>query len=183
MITFEKANTKHLKAIFEWLEEPHVKEFWDNSQGHKDDIINFIDGRKTPSEYCDGLFTYWVGSIDNIPYSLIMTLEEKPEYDIPALKKLHLSKQGHTYSLDYMIGNKTYFGKGLGAKTLEAFIEFFTTEYDQQADTFFIDPDVENPKARHVYEKAGFKYIDDFMMAGDGVFTGRRTHFLVKQLF
>ena len=46
-ITFEKATDHHRQTIFSWLEEPHVKEFWDNSQEHKDDIINFLDGRKT----------------------------------------------------------------------------------------------------------------------------------------
>jgi RimJ/RimL family protein N-acetyltransferase len=82
--------------------------------------------------------------------------------------------------MDYTIGNIACFGKGLGAKTLEVFIDFFRSSYDSQADTFFIDPDVTNPRARHIYEKAGFKYIDDFIMEGEGVFAGRKTHFLVK---
>ena len=28
-IHFEKANLTHKELIFNWLEEPHIKEFWD----------------------------------------------------------------------------------------------------------------------------------------------------------
>ncbi|MFU7502122.1 MAG: GNAT family N-acetyltransferase [Candidatus Tisiphia sp.] len=181
-IHFEKANLSHKDTIFNWLKEPHVQEFWDNSQEHKDDILNFINGRIKPSSYVDGLYTYWIGCIYNEPYCLVMTLKEKQEYSILLLKKAYLLKHGHTYSMDYTIDNIAYFGKGLGAKTLEVFINFIRSSYDSQVDTFFIDPDVTNPRARHVYEKVGFKYIDDFIMEGEGVFAGRKTHFLVKRL-
>lgn len=181
-ISFEKANLSHREVIFAWLQEPHVQGFWDNSQGHKDDILNFMHGRKESSDYCDGLYTYWVGSIDGEPYCLVMTLEEKQEYDLPALKKAYLSQYGHTYSIDYMIGNKAYVGKGLGAKTLEAFVEFIRNHHDPQADTFFIDPDITNARAKHVYEQAGFQHVGDFIMDGNGIFAGRVTHFLVKQV-
>lgn len=42
-IHFEKANLTHKETIFSWLEEPHIKEFWDNSKEHKEDILNFIN--------------------------------------------------------------------------------------------------------------------------------------------
>jgi hypothetical protein len=44
-LTFEKASYTHRDIIFQWLAQPHVQEFWDNSQEHKDDIVNFMDGR------------------------------------------------------------------------------------------------------------------------------------------
>lgn len=180
-IHFEKAEFKHKDILFNWLEEPHVKEFWDNSQGHRDDILNFMGGRKEPSSYCDGLFTYWVGFIDEDPYCLVMTIQEKPEYDIAELKKAHLSKYGRSYGIDFMIGNPQYFGKGLAAKTLKKFLEFIRESVDKRADTFIIDPDVSNPRARHVYENAGFEFIGDFIQDGSGVFAGCESHLLVKK--
>ena len=181
-ITFEKATDHHRQTIFSWLEAPHVKEFWDNSQEHKDDIINFLDGRKTKSNYCNGLYTYWIGLIDNIPYAMIMTILEKPEYDIDDIKKAHLSKTGHTYSLDFMIGNKDYFGKGLGSKTLAAFTDFIREEVDSNTDTFIIDPEASNPRATHVYMKAGFEHVGDFLMTGNVSGAGKIHHLLVKKL-
>lgn len=180
-ITFVKADITHKEHVFAWLQESHVQEFWDNSHEHKEDILNFMNGRITPSNYCEGLYSYWIGLIDMVPFSMIMTLQEKRSYDIPQLKKDYLSVTGTTYSVDYMIGNKDYLGKNLGAKTLEQFMIFFRAECDSNADTFLIDPDVTNPRARHVYEKAGFKYVGTFIMDGCGVFTGRQTSLLVKK--
>jgi hypothetical protein len=57
-ITFQKATIIHKDIIFSWLREPHVQEFWDNTQGNKDDILNFIGGRTEPSNYCDGKYIY-----------------------------------------------------------------------------------------------------------------------------
>ena len=31
-IQFEKAELKHIDTIFEWLRQPHMMEFWDNTQ-------------------------------------------------------------------------------------------------------------------------------------------------------
>ncbi len=112
-----------------------------------------------------------------------MTIKEKSGEDCPQIKNDHLSKTGATYSLDYMIGDKDCFGKGLGARTLKLFIEFFRGEFDECADTFFIDPDVTNLRAKHVYEKAGFKHVGDFVMEGSGCFAGRKTHLLVYKWY
>lgn len=34
MIYFVKANITHIDTIFEWLAEPHMMEFWDNTSQH-----------------------------------------------------------------------------------------------------------------------------------------------------
>ncbi len=181
-IRFERVLKLHQKVIFEWLKEPHILEFWDTSQAHKDDILNFIEGRKVPSSYCNGEYVYWIAFIDDVPFAMIMSIQEFAGFKRPKIKDEHLSKSGNTYSLDFMIGSSVHLGKGLGAKTLSQFVDFFRSDVDPQADTFFIDPEADNPRAKHVYEKAGFEYVGDFVMQGDGVFQGRLTHFLVKKI-
>ena len=181
-ISFEKAQPYHEKFIFSWLNKPHVRKFWDNSKAHKDDIINFIQGRKEPSNYAYGQYVYWIGSIENIPYCMMMTIEEKMGKKRPKLKDQYLSKTGTTYGLDFMIGNPNYLGKGLGSLTLISFLEFFKKNSPPpHADTFFIDPDITNPRARHVYGKAGFNFIGDFTMEGGGVFLAVKHTFLYIQ--
>lgn len=69
-ITFEKANLSHEKIIFSWLSEPHMIEFWDNSQEHKDDIVNFIHGRK--QSYFAGTTQYFVGLVDEKPFCIFV---------------------------------------------------------------------------------------------------------------
>jgi len=55
-IHFEKAALKHIDIIFSWLQEKHIQEFWDNSQNHKDDILNFI--YEKPQKYFAGTMKY-----------------------------------------------------------------------------------------------------------------------------
>lgn len=180
-IKFEKVTGAHCDTIFKWLTEPFVQEFWDNTQGHKNDIVNFTEGRKEPSNYCDGKYFYWIASWNGHPFAMLMTIQETAEDHIDDIKLSHLSKTGHTYSLDYMIGDKDYFGKGYGSQTLSDFIDFFREYIDPKADTFLIDPDSANLRAKHVYMKAGFKHVCDFMMEGDVSGAGKLHHLLIKK--
>lgn len=180
-IVFEKAAVKHEGVIFGWLSEPHMVEFWDNTQEHKDDILNFIHGRK--QNYFYGTTNYWVGSIENQPYAFVLTDEIKSsEEDLPDLLRKNLSKNGKTISLDFGIGNKAFLGKGLAAPTLRAFIKFYQREIDQNADTYFIDPGEHNPRAIHVYEQAGFKIVGKEEPATKGGFIGKRSFLMVQRL-
>lgn len=179
-ITFQKATVKDKEIIFSWLAEPHVREFWDNTQEHKNDILNFIQGRIECSSYCDGKYVYWIARVNKQPYAMLMTIQETVIDDIGDLKLSHLSTSGNTYGLDYMIGNTNYLGKGYGAYTLARFIDFFKNKIDVKADTFLIDPEVGNTRARNVYEKAGFRHVGDFIMQENCSGSGKLHHLLVK---
>lgn len=161
-ITFEKVSIEHKESIFEWLEEPHVKEFWDNTPEHKQDIEIFVHGRKEKSPYYNGMFDYWIGLVNNETCALIMTAEIVDEPKLRQSWREHLSKAGKTFSIDFMIGNTKYVGKGLAASILEQFMKFINEKIDSKIDTFIIDPNTNNPRAKHVYEKAGFKTISTF---------------------
>ena len=50
-----------------------------------------------------------------------------------------------------------------------------------KADTFFIDPNKDNLRATHVYEKAGFKLIGSFA-AEQGFFIGKESFLMIKKL-
>lgn len=179
-IKFEKANLSHQETIFKWLNEPHVMKFWDNSEAHKQDIILFLNGRQKESTYFNGLFIYWIATLEGVPYAMLMTIREKSEYDLPAFQRKYLSTTGNTYCIDYMIGNTDYIGKGLGAITLSLFTDFIQICVDVKADTFWIDPVQENPKAIRVYEKAGFVKMEDFIPDESSVFSGKNHFFMIK---
>ncbi|MFA6303164.1 MAG: GNAT family N-acetyltransferase [Legionella sp.] len=181
-ICFEKVNSTHKEIIFSWLAEPHIMASWDTSQGHKDDINNFIEGRVTPSSYANGKYVYWIAKENNQPFSMIMSIQESVDSNINDIKLANLSATGSSYSLDFMIGNKDYYGKGYGARTLSEFIDFFRKEFDPTADTFLIDPAIDNLRAKHVYMKAGFKHVGDFIMIGEVSSAGIPHHLLIKRL-
>jgi RimJ/RimL family protein N-acetyltransferase len=178
---FEKLTSKHLDTIFRWLAEPFVQEFWDNTQAHKDDIANFAHGRKTPSLYGNGKYTYWIARSEDEPFALLMTIQETCKDNMEAIKRENLSKTGYTYSIDYMIGNQDYFGKGYGARTLAEFIDYFRAHVDPKADTFLIDPTYDNSRAKHVYMKAGFEHRANFVMEGNCSGSGKLHYLLIKK--
>ncbi len=180
-ITFKRAAPSHEAAVAEWLDEPHMKEFWDNSPEHFEDIKIFMGGRTVPSPYFGGMFSYWIGLINNEPYSLIMTHEENDATDPPAYFKPYLSKTGKTIGLDFAIGNPKYFGKGLAAPTLKAFMDYFKREIEPDVETYLIDPATTNPRAIHVYQKAGFLIMSEFTQDG-GCFDQSRCFLMVKKV-
>jgi RimJ/RimL family protein N-acetyltransferase len=177
-IHFEKSTLAHQDLIFEWLDEPHMREFWDNSQEHKDDILNFINSRK--QHYFYGTTMYWVGYIDDQPFCFLLSDILLPDQDLTESHRAHLSKIGNTIALDFGIGNKKFLGKGLAAPTLKAFTEFYQETIDPKADTFFIDPNDNNPRAKHVYEKAGFQMVAEFVGEA-GFFKDHKSLLMVKK--
>ncbi len=177
-IHFEKASQQHEKLIFTWLAEPHMMEFWDNTQEHKDDIMNFIHGRK--QHYFYGTTQYWIGFINEEPFCFILSDELlSSQTDLSEAHQNNLSKLGRTVGLDFGIGNTKFLGKGLAAPTLAKFTSFYHEQIDPSADTFFIDPDEDNPRAIHVYEKAGFKLVGEFDVSV-GAFIGHTSYLMIK---
>ncbi len=162
-LEFQKATLRYEQTVLEWLSEPHIQEFWDNSPEHRQDILIFMKGRTEPSPYWNGIFDYWIGCLAGEPYCLLMTSEVLPDQaDLSELWKAHLSKTGRTFSIDFLIGNRKFLGKGLAAPTLKAFAQFVQDQVGCSIDTFFIDPAESNPRAMHVYEKAGFRAVSTF---------------------
>ena len=74
-----------------------------------------MNGRKDVSPYFEGVFDYWIRSVNNEPFCLLMTSEISiHESDLRYVWKSHLSTSGKTCGLDFMIGNPKFLGKGLG---------------------------------------------------------------------
>jgi RimJ/RimL family protein N-acetyltransferase len=76
---------------------------------------------------------------------------------------------------------KEYLGRGLAALTLSAFMIFYKREIDLKADTFFIYPDENNPRAIRVYNKAGFTKVGQYE-ATQGAFIGQNNDLMVKKV-
>ena len=162
-IKFQKTTLRYSQEVLQWLSQPHVQKFWDNSPEHRQDILIFMKGRSESSPYWNGIFDYWIGTMDGEPYCLLMTSEILPDQpDVSDLWKAHLSKTGRTFSIDFMIGNPKFLGKGFGGPTLEAFTKFIQENIDLSIDTFLIDPAASNLRAKHAYENAGFTIVGTF---------------------
>lgn len=170
-ITFKLATKANKTLVREWLDKPHVKEYWDNSKKMWDNFESYIKGDKI-------LFDYWICYYDKKPFGLIMT-SDASEPDPDTKKQLDhfipwIEQEGTTLTIDFTIGEESFLGQGLSYETLKRFAE----TQDSSISAFLIDPEVKNERAIHVYEKAGFVRVSTFIR-GKGFFKGS-PHYLLK---
>ena len=155
-ITFNVAGEEDEKTIFSWLAEPHMVEYWDNSQEHKDDISNFIHGRK--QLYFAGTTKYFMGRIDNVPFAFILGDIIDADENLSALQKKVMSKFGNTVSVDFGIGNKDYIGKGLASKLL-----FYSIKKYREGNLLQLKATIkkENIASIKIFKKCDFVQVDE----------------------
>jgi RimJ/RimL family protein N-acetyltransferase len=144
-ISFRKAKKTDKKFLKEWFQKEHVQEFWDNSPEMWENCESYLDGNKQ-------LFDYWICLYNSKPFGLILTSdasEEGPnkpgstDYMVPWIEP-----EGKTLTIDFMIGEKAFLGKGLAHLTLKKFAE----SQDSIVAALLVDPEVKNAKAIHIYE-------------------------------
>lgn len=68
-----------------------------------------------------------------------------------------LDSTENVWGVDMWIGEKRYRGKGIGSQALKLLSDFLIS--DRRAVKVVIDPHLNNPRAIHAYEKAGFKKV------------------------
>ena len=61
------------------------------------------------------------------------------------------------WAIDMWIGEPDFWEKGIGSKSLKLLVDYIFKNL--KAEKIIIDPHIDNPRAIHVYEKAGFKKV------------------------
>lgn len=152
-ITFAHPKNSHFALVLNWFYEPHVREYFDDplTGNSIPGLRNYLDGK----EY---FFTPWMAFYEDRPFAFLMTAEVKAEGSDPIWRQWREST-GKTYSLDLFIGEEKFMGRGFGHLLIKKFIG----DYFQHAHAFLIDPEARNTRAIHVYEKAGFTKVAEFV--------------------
>ena len=162
IFSFRRAELNDDGLISRWFHSPHVNEFWGEAPK------NSRDFRDAMSCVCS-LFNYWIGQDDTIPFCLLLTTDatrDTPEHLAP-----FLPETGEAWTLDILIGPPEYVGRGIATQMLESFLSHI--QYQNRAlRTVLIDPEANNSRAIHVYEKAGFQLVSEFVPS-DGAFQGK----------
>lgn len=141
LLVFKGAKQDQITLLKDWLKKDYIKEFWGNGGLTLPDYEKFTTGE--PS-----LFRHYFGYLNDKPLVFLMTSELEKGHDFEKWKE----KDGINLSLDFMIGDERFVGKGIAHEILNAFIKsecFY-------AKAIFVDPELTNQKAIRVYEKAGF---------------------------
>lgn len=149
MWTFQPVDLAHRPLVHEWLISPHAAEwFYDEGlQGTLRHLDQFLQEKPT-------LFCYWLAFDQGHPFAFFITSYVSKGDEIARW----CSDDAKAITLDMLIGDTNYMGKGLAHLLIQ---EFLYTQFPQ-VDEVLIDPEKSNTRAIHVYEKAGFKTIGEF---------------------
>ena len=133
-----------LTLVQEWIAQKHINE-WLHGEGLKNTIESlkqFANGEKTWA-------THWIAYDNEVPFAYLITSEIEQSADHP---------NGAT-TLDLFICRLDYIGKGFAVQMIH---EFLISQFSHVTEVL-IDPEITNTRAVHVYEKAGFQIINEFI--------------------
>ncbi len=147
---FKHVTTEDVPLLKKWFKQGYIAEYWYGKglQNTYDSIDKFTNG-----EAC--IFTLWIAYDETTPFGFLMTSYATKE---DAFYVKHLPEGTKAITLDLLIGNTDYLGKGLS----HVMIQQLLLQKYSDIDFVFIDPGITNEKAIHVYKKAGFTPIDEF---------------------
>ncbi len=150
LFTFRTVTEKDRECVCGWLQQPHVTRWF-----YGDGLANTLKGIE--EHIAGGSFAqYWMGLDGNRPVAFLITsLVEKPDDEL----SVWCQCSEMTITLDLLIGDPDYLGKGLAAPLIRQFLN----RQFPEAGEVLIDPEATNEKAIHVYQKAGFKIIGEFI--------------------
>lgn len=135
--TFKLAQAEDKQRIIRWFEQEHIRE-WLHGVGLKnllDNLDRFFRGESDSQ--------HWIAYDQKTPFAYLLTSPEGND----------------AITLDLFICDLHFLGKGLGVQLIQ---EFLISQFSNKKEVL-IDPEASNTRAIHVYKKAGFKIIGEFI--------------------
>lgn len=160
-LIFKPADITHRDLIHCWLQQDYIAQ-WIHGVGLQNTLsglekwINYPDLNKTTDRTLS-LTQHWIGYDEDIPFVYLLTSNVDKSSDNVYAKQA--KQTGHAITLDIFIGNTDYLGKGIAATTIQTFLSCHFSDVAE----ILIDPEKTNTKAIHVYQKAGFSIVDEFI--------------------
>jgi aminoglycoside 6'-N-acetyltransferase len=149
-IHFVPVRPEHYSLLRDWLEAPHMREWWGDPEAELGFIRDMVEGRDTTRPFLFavdgepvGYIQYWfVGHHQNGQWIK----------DHPWL----LALPSETIGVDLSIGSADKLSQGIGSAALAAFVAMLRS---QGHASIIIDPDPGNERAVRCYAKAGFRPV------------------------
>jgi RimJ/RimL family protein N-acetyltransferase len=151
--SFKHVEEKDQALILSWLGKPHVAEWFygQGLQNTKDHLEDICRGKSETQSW-----QYWLGYDRDHPFAFFITsLVQKSSDELSRWCK----ESGEAITLDMLIGDTDYLGKELACQLIR---EFLLSHFPSVTEVL-IDPEATNSRAVHVYQKAGFEIVGEFI--------------------
>ena len=135
--TYKPVQENQKRLIHNWIAQDHIKE-WLHGEGLRntiEDLDKFFKGTSWGG--------HWIAYDMETPFAYLLTSEEGEK----------------AITLDLFICDLNYLGKGHSVQMIQ---EFLISQFPDKQEVL-IDPEATNTRAIHVYEKVGFRIIDEFI--------------------
>ncbi len=143
---FKLVDQSQRALVHYWLSLPHVAK-WFYGQGLQNTLNHLDDFLKGAS-----FAQYWICYDQGHPFAFLITSHvDKPQDELTRW----CSEEGEAITLDILIGDVNYLGKGLATTVIR---EFLLSEFPKVSEVL-IEPEATNERAIHIYQKAGFKIL------------------------
>lgn len=137
-MTFRAMTARDLPAVARWLAAPHVQRWWADACGDEDAVA----AKYAPRLRGEGPTRMWVVEIDDQPAGMLQY------YAVDA--------EPSAVGFDYLIGEASYVGSGLGTRMVWEFCrDVLRPRYPQMA-LFVASPSEHNHASLRVLAKCGF---------------------------
>lgn len=154
MFAFKKLEEKDFNQLFTWLQEPHVKMYWDTEIDYTFEMIY----DKYYPRLLDGNTNMFIIKDNDNQVGYIQSYIEKD------FLKYNLSEDA--VGIDLYIGNINYLNKGYGSQVITDFFENIVF-VDKSVKTVVVDPEIDNIIAQKAYSKAGFKHLKNLFSTSE----------------
>ena len=145
--TFRPLAESDLELLQQWLNTPHVLEWWDRpGPSLKDVRAKYLPRVTGPADVVPYLFC-----LDEVPIGYIQLYPVQPG-------SWGVQNVGAVVGLDLFIGDIRHLHRGLGPRILRQFVSEIVFR-DEAINTCVVDPSPRNHIAIRTYEKAGFRYV------------------------
>lgn len=150
MVTLEPLRREHFPLVVQWLNAPHVQEWW--RDGEASGVS--VERKYSPHLAEDSTTRVFVINIDGVPAGLIQCYRhaDYPEWDTDVSVE-------NAAGTDYFIGELDLIGRGHGSAAIDAVVGIAFEIYPD-VDSVVAVPQAENRASCRALEKAGFTLTD-----------------------
>lgn len=152
MLKLRQLHDEDVPHVKKWLYNEHVKKWYDIPRlgVSIDDWLYELSEREGEFKW----ITYLIVEMDGVPIGMCQYYKCSDSVD----ENFGVLPVRGSYGIDYMIGEETYLGKGLGKEMIGLLVEKIFGFADAQRITADIDKD--NKASEKVLLACGFKLVD-----------------------
>jgi aminoglycoside 6'-N-acetyltransferase len=151
-LSFRPFADEDVSRMAAWLRDPEVGAWWHGVTETYDDA--FVRGHVLEDA---GTVTHAIVELDGVPIGFQQWYDARR--DAEAREAFRLDGHDEVWGIDQLIGESRLHGQGIGTRQVRAVGDWLLGPDGPGAERLITDPVVENLRAVHCYERAGFRVV------------------------